>query len=84
MYIHFQGHVVLYNETAGLLPIDHVLTLERVSKNSEGQYSCSATNAEGETYSAPYTLEVQCKFFSFYKQPFNDYHLFIFLSFSSL
>lgn len=61
--VYFQGHLVPYNETAGLLPIDHVLTVKRVTKNSEGQYSCSATNTEGETYSAPFTLLVQCKYY---------------------
>lgn len=59
--LYFQGHLVQYNETAGLLPIDHILTLEKVSKSSEGQYSCSATNTEGETYSPPYTLQVKCE-----------------------
>lgn len=53
------GHLVPYNETAGLLPADDTLTIKSIRRRSEGEYSCSATNSEGETYSAPFNLIVQ-------------------------
>lgn len=50
------------NETAGIHPDFGNLTLRNVMKSSAGQYSCAAENEEGETYSAPFTLTVQCKY----------------------
>lgn len=63
MYISswLQGHLVPYNETSGVLPVDDILTIKHVTKIDEGQYSCSATNSEGETYSPPFNLDVHCK-----------------------
>lgn len=57
----FQGYLINYNETAGILPIDDLLTINRIEITSDGDYSCAATNSEGETYSAPLNLLVQCK-----------------------
>lgn len=51
-----------YNETSGVLPMDDKLTLRNIKKSAAGEYSCSATNTEGETYSPPHRLEVQCKY----------------------
>lgn len=50
------------NDTAGIQPDLGNLTLHNVMKSSAGQYSCAAENGEGETYSAPFTLTVQCKY----------------------
>ncbi|XP_031352494.1 hemicentin-2 isoform X2 [Photinus pyralis] len=53
------GHLIQYNNTAGLQPMDNILRMAKVTKSSDGQYSCSAANTEGETYSSPFTLTVQ-------------------------
>lgn len=59
---YLQGHLVRYNGTSGVLPMDDKLTLRNIKKSAAGEYSCSATNTEGETYSPPFRLEVQCKY----------------------
>lgn len=51
-----------YNESSGVLPNEDVLTLKNVKQNAAGQYACSARNSEGETYSPPYDLKIQCKY----------------------
>nr|XP_022903613.1 nephrin isoform X2 [Onthophagus taurus] len=56
---YYNGHLVRYNLTAGFLPVDDKLTLRNIKKAAAGEYSCSATNTEGETYSPPFHLGVQ-------------------------
>ncbi|KAF5299763.1 hypothetical protein FQA39_LY11433 [Lamprigera yunnana] len=53
------GHLIQYNNTAGLQPVGDTLRMMKVTRYSDGQYSCSAANTEGETYSPPFTLTVQ-------------------------
>lgn len=53
------SHLVPYNDSGGILPVDHILTIRNIKQKSAGQYACSALNTEGETYSAPYQLTVQ-------------------------
>ncbi|XP_068894173.1 neural cell adhesion molecule 1 isoform X1 [Tenebrio molitor] len=53
------GHLIAFNESGGIQPVGHILTLRSVKKKSQGQYACSAANTEGETYSAPIELIVQ-------------------------
>ncbi|CAH1116559.1 unnamed protein product [Phaedon cochleariae] len=53
------SHLIPYNATAGILPEDSKLTLKNIEQNSAGQYACSAMNSEGETYSAPFEIQVQ-------------------------
>ncbi|XP_065167789.1 B-cell receptor CD22 [Atheta coriaria] len=53
------GYLINYNESAGILPIDDLLTINRIEITSDGDYSCAATNSEGETYSAPLNILVQ-------------------------
>ncbi|KAJ8977000.1 hypothetical protein NQ317_003426 [Molorchus minor] len=57
-----ENHLVPYNESAGVLPQDDTLTLRGVTQRSGGQYACAASNTEGETYSAPLDLKIQCKY----------------------
>ncbi|XP_015837630.1 hemicentin-2 isoform X2 [Tribolium castaneum] len=53
------GHLVALNESGGVLPIDHILTLKSIQKKSQGQYACFATNTEGGSYSSPFDLIIQ-------------------------
>lgn len=56
-----QSHLIAFNETAGIMPSDQFLLIKKIERHLAGQYACSAINSEGETYSAPYDLEIQCK-----------------------
>lgn len=58
----FQGHLVVRNETDGTIPMDNKITLRNIKKSAQGDYSCSATNDEGETYSPPFNLKIQCEY----------------------
>ncbi|XP_021935853.1 hemicentin-2-like isoform X4 [Zootermopsis nevadensis] len=48
-----------YNESVGILPEGHRLTLRGITKESAGDYSCAAVNKEGETRSSSVFLRVQ-------------------------
>jgi len=65
LFLSSQGQLLDYNESAGVLPDGEKLTLQRVLKESAGEYSCSAVNREGETRSSSVVLKVQCKWFTF-------------------
>jgi hypothetical protein len=56
-----QEHLLDYNESTGVLPDGHRLTLRGVKKESAGEYSCAAVNREGETRSSAILIKVQCK-----------------------
>lgn len=58
----FQNHLVAFNESAGILPNQDILAIKNVRQKSAGQYACSARNSEGETYSPPFDLTVQCEY----------------------
>ncbi|XP_044746121.1 hemicentin-1 [Coccinella septempunctata] len=53
------GHIVQFNSTSGVFPMDDVLIMKHVDRKSAGQYACSAANTEGETYSATFDLQIQ-------------------------
>ncbi|PNF40668.1 hypothetical protein B7P43_G05163 [Cryptotermes secundus] len=52
-------HLLDYNESTGVLPDGHRLTLRAVMKESAGEYSCAAVNREGETRSSSLFIKVQ-------------------------
>ncbi|XP_060524605.1 hemicentin-1 isoform X2 [Cylas formicarius] len=58
-YWYHNSHLLPYNESAGTLPSNDVLTLKNIKQTFAGQYACSARNSEGETYSSPFDLTVQ-------------------------
>lgn len=57
-----QGAVLTHNATARVIRSNQSLVLQRVTKHSAGNYSCSAINGEGETVSNQLELRVKCKF----------------------
>lgn len=56
---YFKGHILLQNETAGVVPLGNQLNLTQITRLSEGEYSCAAFNTEGDSYSGPFQLKVQ-------------------------
>ncbi|CRL01064.1 CLUMA_CG014257, isoform A [Clunio marinus] len=53
------GIVISHNASARIIRSNQSLVLQRVNKNSSGNYSCSAINAEGETVSNQLPLRVK-------------------------
>jgi hypothetical protein len=65
-FICLQGILISHNASARVIRSNQSLVLQKVNRNSSGNYSCSAINAEGETVSNQLPLRVKCKcFFSF-------------------
>lgn len=60
----FQGIVITHNASARVIRSNQSLVLQKVTRSSSGNYSCSAINAEGETVSNQQPLRVKCKCFS--------------------
>lgn len=60
-----QGILISHNASARVIRSNQSLVLQKVTRNSSGNYSCSAINAEGETVSNQLPLRVKCKCFSF-------------------
>lgn len=57
-----QGVVLTHNASARVIRSNQSLVLQRVTRHSAGNYSCSAINAEGETVSNQLELRVKCKY----------------------
>lgn len=57
----FQGTVISHNASARVIRSNQSLVLQKVNRNSSGNYSCSAINAEGETVSNQMPLRVKCE-----------------------
>lgn len=58
-----QGILISHNASARVIRSNQSLVLQKVNRNSSGNYSCSAINAEGETVSNQLPLRVKCKCF---------------------
>ncbi|XP_037903689.1 nephrin-like [Hermetia illucens] len=53
------GVVLTHNTSARIIRSNQSLVLQRVTRESSGNYSCSAINAEGETVSNQFVLKVK-------------------------
>ncbi|XP_035910721.1 neural cell adhesion molecule 1-like isoform X3 [Anopheles stephensi] len=53
------GVMITHNATARVIRSNQSLVLQKVTRNSSGNYSCSAINAEGETVSNQLALRVK-------------------------
>lgn len=58
-----KGIILAHNTTARVIRSNQSLVLQKVTRQSSGNYSCSAINAEGETVSNQLELRVKCKLF---------------------
>lgn len=56
-----QGVLISHNASARVIRSNQSLVLQKITRNSSGNYSCSAINAEGETISNPLALRVKCE-----------------------
>lgn len=45
--------------------INQTLVLQKITKQSNGNYCCVASNEEGESQSEPFYLNVQCKYHTY-------------------
>lgn len=59
--ISLKGIILAHNTTARVIRSNQSLVLQKVTRQSSGNYSCSAINAEGETVSNQLELRVKCK-----------------------
>jgi hypothetical protein len=57
----FQGLLLTHNASARIIRSNQSLVLQKVTRNSSGNYACSALNSEGETISNQLSLRVKCK-----------------------
>lgn len=58
---HLQGIHLTHNASARIIRSNQSLVLQKVTRNSSGNYACSALNSEGETVSNQFALRVKCK-----------------------
>lgn len=66
--------MLTHNTSARIIRSNQSLVLQRVTRESSGNYSCSAINAEGETVSNQFVLKVKCKMLiSLSNKPFLIY-----------
>ncbi|XP_066997065.2 neural cell adhesion molecule 2 [Anabrus simplex] len=54
-----RGALLDYNETSGVLPDDRTLRLRSITRDMAGDYSCAASNSEGEIRSPTIRIRVQ-------------------------
>lgn len=65
----FKGVLLTHNASARIIRSNQSLVLQKVTRNSSGNYACSALNSEGETISNQLSLRVKCK------HPFDRFSL---------
>ena len=56
-----QGALLSHNQSARIIRSNQSLVLQKVTRQSAGNYMCIATNPEGETASNELTFRVKCK-----------------------
>ncbi|XP_049786327.1 roundabout homolog 3-like [Schistocerca cancellata] len=57
----FQGQTLVQNASAGVIVTDEALALQSVGRQDAGDYSCVASNVEGDGESPPLVLRVKYK-----------------------
>lgn len=62
VFLSTQGVILPHNTSARVIRSNQSLVLQKVTRNSSGNYTCSAVNTEGETVSNQLQLRVKCKY----------------------
>lgn len=57
----FQGQTVQHNHKAGVIMSSSNLALQGITRHQAGNYTCIASNVEGDGESPWYPLKVMCK-----------------------
>jgi hypothetical protein len=57
-----QGQVVVHNQKSGVIMSNGDLALQGVKKQQAGNYTCTASNIEGDGRSVSVELRVMCKY----------------------
>lgn len=57
----FQGQTVQHNHKAGVIMSSSNLALQGITRHQAGNYTCIASNVEGDGESPVYPLKVMCK-----------------------
>jgi hypothetical protein len=56
-----QGALLNHNQSARIIRSNQSLVLQKVTRQSAGNYVCIVSNPEGETVSNELTFRVKCK-----------------------
>lgn len=59
----FQGNVIQNNAKNGVIVQQYDLALREVSRSQAGNYTCVASNVEGDGYSNIVELKIMCEYF---------------------
>lgn len=62
VFYKFQNEVIQHNSKAGVITSASHLALQNVMKNQAGNYTCLASNVEGDGQSNSVDLKVMCKY----------------------
>lgn len=58
----FQGQVMQHNQKSGVIMSNSDLAMQKVSRYQAGNYTCIASNVEGDGDSNTVQLKIMCKF----------------------
>lgn len=72
-----QGNVIQNNAKHGVIVQQYGLALREVNRSQAGNYTCIASNVEGDGYSNAVELKIMCKYpcASFLKSSFSSKYL---------
>ena len=57
----YQGQPISQNKTAGVILSNQTLVLQQISRQQAGDYSCAASNREGEGVSRALHINILCE-----------------------
>lgn len=57
-----QGNVIQNNAKNGVIVQEYSLALRKVNRSQAGNYTCIASNVEGDGYSNTVELKIMCKY----------------------
>ena len=62
MFQYFQNRTIEQDISKGILISGNSLVLQKIRREQAGNYSCYASNLEGDTQSKYIQIQVKCKF----------------------